>query len=75
VNLREYVGGRLLEDGYDGLLNTGTDCGCRLDDLMPCGEPGENCEPGYAGPGLNEDGCGWLMFRERPEEGEKDEPV
>jgi len=35
-------------NGYSGLITEG--CGCRLDDLFPCGSEGvEKCEPGYAG--------------------------
>jgi hypothetical protein len=65
MNLRDYVSQKLREDDYGGLFNADEDCGCILDDLMPCGEPGENCEPGYAGTGINDDGCGWLVYRER----------
>jgi hypothetical protein len=38
---------RFLEiNHYDGLCNM--DCGCKLDDLMPCSSDSvQNCEPGY----------------------------
>lgn len=36
----------LQDNGYDGLCD-GDDCGCPIDDLMPCGEPGMHCMAGY----------------------------
>jgi hypothetical protein len=39
-----------LEDRlFDGLYNT-NECGCVVDDLMPCGEPSPHCHPGYNNP-------------------------
>lgn len=35
----------LMENGYDGLF--GDDCGCRIGDLMACGEPQIDCKAGY----------------------------
>lgn len=35
----------LERHGYDGLV--GINCGCLIDDLMPCKESGDNCNPGY----------------------------
>ena len=40
----------LAEHGYDGLYNEDADCGCRVDDLMPCGEPGIRCRAGHVVP-------------------------
>jgi len=38
----------LIEQGYDGLVSFDNECGCLLDDLMPCGgEHAMRCEPGY----------------------------
>jgi len=45
--LKEIVKSWLETNGYDGLCDSDNECGCKLDDLMPCGEPGMNCEPGY----------------------------
>lgn len=46
MNLHEIVKTWLKEHGYDGLYNE-WECGCSIDDFMPCGEPGEHCMPGY----------------------------
>ena len=47
MTVRDIVEEWLIENGYDGLWHD--DCGCGLDDFMPCN--GERCvaecEPGY----------------------------
>lgn len=40
----------LRENGYDGLCNGAHECGCGLDDLMPCMEPSHDCEAAYKVP-------------------------
>ena len=63
MTLKEIAVEWLKGHGYEGLY--GEICGCKLDDLMPCGEPGEDCEAGHIvpcpGPGKCEaDGdCDW----------------
>ena len=38
----------LEENGYEGLCSPGNECGCKLDDLMPCdGEYAMECEAGH----------------------------
>lgn len=37
----------LKENGYDGLVFPREDCGCLLDDLIPCGVDCAECEPAY----------------------------
>jgi hypothetical protein len=37
----------LKENGYDGLCHPETDCGCEIDDLIPCSNLNEYCEAGY----------------------------
>jgi hypothetical protein len=49
MTLKEITAAWLKENGYDGLFHADTCCGCTLDDLMTCGEPSPNCEPGYQG--------------------------
>jgi hypothetical protein len=43
--VREY----LIKNSYDGLCNPDLECGCRLDDFMPCayGSWCGDCIPGY----------------------------
>lgn len=36
---------RLIDDGYDGLYCD--DCGCDLEQLVPCDDIGEDCRAGY----------------------------
>jgi len=43
MTVREIVKAQLEEKGYDGLCTR--DCGCGLDDLMPCNDWCGNCEP------------------------------
>ena len=38
----------LTRRGFDGLYFPG-ECACEADDLYPCGERHEDCEPGYKG--------------------------
>ena len=40
------VGDWLRKHGHDGLCDEDRACGCALDNLMPCGEPGIHCEAG-----------------------------
>lgn len=45
MNLIELVKAQLQSQGFDGLCSDS--CGCKIDDLMPCGEPSPNCTAGY----------------------------
>ncbi len=45
MNIKQIVEERLRKDAYDGLCCDG--CGCRVDDLMPCGDPVMECRPGH----------------------------
>lgn len=44
--VKEIIEKYLRENGYDGLFHDG-DCGCEVDDLIPCEVFCNNCEPGY----------------------------
>jgi len=46
VTVASIVEAWLKSNGYDGLCTE--DCGCGLEDLMPCCEDCGGCEPGYA---------------------------
>ncbi len=43
----------LESNGFDGLYSP-SECGCKRDDLAPCGEMGTECMPGYLQPGDDE---------------------
>ena len=43
----EIIATWLREHGYAGLCNPEQECGCGLDDLIPCGEYFGDCEPAY----------------------------
>lgn len=45
MTIKQIVEERLRADGFDGLCRA--DCGCKLDDLMPCHEPGTDCVAGH----------------------------
>ncbi len=44
--IKQIVHDWLAWQGYDGLFLSGYDCGCRLNDLMPCDEPHPGCTAG-----------------------------
>ncbi len=46
MNVKEIVIEYLKSHGYDGLYD-GYDCGCKVDDLMPCDSCPDLCEAGY----------------------------
>lgn len=43
----EIIESFLKENNFDGLYHTGTECGCKLNDLFPCKEDAFDCKPGY----------------------------
>ena len=45
MTVKKIVENYLRENDYEGLQSE--ECGCRLDDLIPCGECCDNCEAGY----------------------------
>ena len=47
MKLKEIVQAWLTDNGYDGLCDPDNECGCHIEDLMPCGEPGMYCEAGH----------------------------
>ena len=58
----------LNDNKYDGLVSEDFECGCELDDLMPCGFDVHDCWPGYKGPASEEqnaDGADWAMYIKR----------
>lgn len=47
MSVKEIVADYLKANGYDGLYNGDAECGCDLDDLMPCEGNPCCCQPGY----------------------------
>ena len=68
MNLKEIAIEQLRVLGYDGLVDPGV-CSCCLDDLMPCDEPGIDCEAGYkvaCDYDCKEEHGGWHIQVEKP---------
>jgi hypothetical protein len=45
MTAKEIIIKYLKDNGYDGLYDD--DCGCGIDDLMPCGNSPYYCNPAY----------------------------
>ena len=64
MNVKEIVETWLRDNNYDGLCTE--NCGCALEDLIPCDSPCDLCVPGYRelcfGPDACEKNCGWLYL-------------
>ena len=61
MTLHNIVKTWLKDNGYTGLVLPCLECGCSLDNFMPCGEPGEHCKAGYR----HKNG---LMYEDKEEE-------
>ncbi len=55
MNCKEIIDTWLVENGYDGLACPELECGCGIDDFMPCDCNDDSCEPAY----YHEDRNGW----------------
>ena len=51
MDVRSIVKDWLETHGYGGLYESDFECGCELDDLMPCDNPLQECCAGYKHPG------------------------
>lgn len=47
MTICEIVEAWLVANGYDGLCDYEEECGCGINDLMPCGDPGMCCEAAH----------------------------
>jgi len=45
--VRDIIESYLRDNGFDGLCEPDTECGCGLDDLAPCGGIIQDCHPAY----------------------------
>jgi hypothetical protein len=57
MTVTEILASWLKANGYDGLYYWNYECGCSLDDFVPCSELSENCEAGYKIPCECGDNC------------------
>ena len=65
MNVKEIIKAWLKEHKYEGLFNSDIECGCKLDDFMPCGEMSHDCETGYIQPGSH-DGFDFMVRADKP---------
>jgi hypothetical protein len=70
MNLREIVESYLKANGYDGLCEPGSECGCELADLIPCGVNADLCVPGYKHQNEGDEDYAWTMRTEKPTGGQ-----
>lgn len=47
MEAQEIIERFLRDNGYDGLVNVDWECGCGLDELVPCDGSISGCEPAY----------------------------
>lgn len=62
----EIVKAHLRAEGFGGLKTPDGECGCELEDLVPCSSDCSRCEPGYkhADPRPENPG-GWAIWRQK----------
>ena len=58
----EIVREHLVSVGADGLVCPDAECGCKLDDLAPCGGGIGGCKPGYLGAVNDPSQDDWTMW-------------
>lgn len=66
TTITDLVREALTQKGYDGLLSSDGNCGCDLDDLMPCFETLHDCSAAYKQ--LITTGTAWEMVLDKPGE-------
>jgi len=67
MELKKIVKQWLSKNGYDGLVSADLECGCEIDDLMPCDTPLVDCEAGYKRKGAHPDypESDWVISTEK----------
>jgi len=68
--LYEIVKAWLKDNGYDGLCHPDSECGCHIDDLMPC-SPGLFCEAGHQTKAPKMSGYDFWIVPGKREEGDE----
>lgn len=58
----------LEENGYDGLCLPDEECGCSLENFMPCGEPSPRCEAGHCVKAPEGSGVDYFIYPGKKEE-------
>ena len=74
MNVKEIIEKYLKDNGFDGLCNSDSECGCDLEDLMPCDNECGDCEPAYKHKCPEGHESDWLMTlsKEPPDFGSED---
>lgn len=67
MTVKKIVSNWLKKHGYDGLYNSFTECGCLIEELMPCDYSCDDCKPGYK----NSDPSGESNWLVGPKKGKK----
>lgn len=65
MNCREILQTWLIAGGFDGLQHD-SDCGCKIDDLIPCDQDCSECTPGYLRLGKEGEECDWYIVPKKP---------
>jgi hypothetical protein len=71
MTVKEILTEYLKSNGFDGLC--GFDCGCPLDDLIPCSDASDLCVPGYKTPCDCGGGCEYHISETKEKQEEKDD--
>jgi hypothetical protein len=50
MNVKAIIIEYLKAHGYDGLYSPDMECACHMENLCPCEDSIDQCEPGYSGP-------------------------
>jgi hypothetical protein len=66
MEIKAIVKTHLIKMGYDGLYQNG-ECGCKIDDLMPCVEIRSDCQAGFIVPCDCEMNCDFHIGKEKAE--------
>ena len=64
ITVKDILEQWLKANGYGGLVDQDSECGCLADDLCLCGGPCDTCRPGYKGPDMDGE-CEWMIYPTR----------